>query len=549
MIRNNHWYNLNEQRSYPVDETASSRSSQGVPLPFGFLADLSLRWSLQYGRYAYISAASATETAVSILISACSTLDNSADDAVLIAGITATRSASRNYVALPLQTFQPYVQGHVVFGDNPGPAFSNQLDSPRASLLTARAARAVPGSLSYFGVTDGQRSTTGLVELQARAPLSIRKSPQVINGKFQENVILFEMVDSIDSTLSTSVFEQYAGACAARVNARNCGDPQPIQTINGVTPDCGGTLTLNFKGCALVSRNTVDCGAVLDCDFSLDQSCAAPFLPDDEGILPTETDPIVVDPPEPPEPPEPPNPPDVPPPVPGLVLPYCDTFDEAAAVGFAPQPGAIFTFINDESPDESLCCAGAVTTVGCGMIDPDTLLPIDPEVSYGTNDLDARTVRSVSLFTLDTQVLYRRFTSDLRVTPNIPGSRQTAGLVLNHKTGANNLPRYYAAVVNAAAARFGIYLFNGTSLAPLIEVSDFDIRTGDWLRITFEADEGSSPTTVAMTATLVGITRTSLNVTLTTTISTASWGTDSGLSGLLVDHSLAYFSYWRIDEL
>jgi hypothetical protein len=550
MIRNNHWYNLNEQRSYPVDETASSRDSNETQLPFGFLADLNLRWPLQYGRYAYISAASVTATSVSIMISSCSTLDNSANDSTLLAGLTTTRTASRSYTLFPLQTFQPFVQGHIVFGSNLGPSFSVQLLSPQASLLTARAARAMPMSLEYFGVSDGRQSTSGLVELQARSPLNIRKQPQVINGKPQENVLVLEMIDTRVSSAEQSVFEQYAGACAARVNSRNCGDPQPIQTINGIGPDCQGAVTLNFLGCALVARNTVDCGVVLDCDLSLDQSCAPKFLPAlADGKLPSEVDPIVVPPPPPPDPPEPPEPPDVPPLVPGLDLPYCDTFDEEAAVGFEPQPGSMFSFIADDSPAEDICCAGAVTTIGCDMLDPVELEPINPEISYGTGVLDARTVQHISLFAADTQVLYRQFTSDVRIVPNVPGAAEIAGILLNYRLGGNGLPRFYVAAVDSVNFKFGIYLFNGISLVPIIEVADFNIRSGEWMRITFTATEGDSSVFIDLAATLTGITRPALNITTNTAISTTQWGNDEGVSGVLIDRSLAYFSYWRIDAV
>ena len=59
-IRNNHWYNLNEQRDYPVDDTASALSDDGSRLPSSLIADLRLRWPSALGRYAFISAAAVT---------------------------------------------------------------------------------------------------------------------------------------------------------------------------------------------------------------------------------------------------------------------------------------------------------------------------------------------------------------------------------------------------------------------------------------------------------------------------------------------------------
>ena len=75
-IRNNHWYNLNEQHYYPLDDTASAISDAGELLPSALIADLRLRWPITYGRYAFISAAAVTPYLVTVLIETTDDLNN-----------------------------------------------------------------------------------------------------------------------------------------------------------------------------------------------------------------------------------------------------------------------------------------------------------------------------------------------------------------------------------------------------------------------------------------------------------------------------------------
>ena len=115
-IRNNHWYNLNEQRSYPIDDTATALSDEGNRIPSSLLSDLRLRWPITYGRYGYISAATITKNIVTLLITSSSTLDNSSEDATLIAGVSVPTSeliAGRTYALSP---FQQGVGGFITFG-------------------------------------------------------------------------------------------------------------------------------------------------------------------------------------------------------------------------------------------------------------------------------------------------------------------------------------------------------------------------------------------------------------------------------------------------
>jgi len=60
MTQNNHWYNINEQRNYPLDDTASCVANSGLRLPNNIITDLRLRWPEQHGKYAFVLSLSVT---------------------------------------------------------------------------------------------------------------------------------------------------------------------------------------------------------------------------------------------------------------------------------------------------------------------------------------------------------------------------------------------------------------------------------------------------------------------------------------------------------
>jgi hypothetical protein len=109
MIRNNHWYNLNEQHDYPLDATASCVSNAGLRLPTPLIADLKLRWNSELGKYAFISSVSCTEHIITVMIEAVDTLDNVANNSVLIAGISVPKAELTPYRTYRLDTFKPGV--------------------------------------------------------------------------------------------------------------------------------------------------------------------------------------------------------------------------------------------------------------------------------------------------------------------------------------------------------------------------------------------------------------------------------------------------------
>jgi len=579
-IRNNHWYNLNEQRYYPLDDTASACSDAGEVLPGSLIADMRLCWPAQYGKYAFVSAAASTPGLVTVLIEATNTLDNNPSTSVLIAGITLPKSELIGGRTYALTAFKSGVGGFIVLGTNLDENYSGRFSSPAQSLLTPRAAR--PNRIApipSIKVDDAATALSGLVNLTAAAPLQLTKETRVINGVEYSNVVVFSLKEEEQVTVGAaaeSVLATFAGPCGKRTGSKTCTDPQPVQFINGVAPDCDGVITIDFQGCAVVGRNTKDCGVILDCSLGLSASCSPPYLPTlSTGKLPSETPRVIITPPAPPTPP-----------ViidvsisesvkTVLTLPYCDTFDEMVAVGFYPMGDSLFDFISDDSPAENDCCVGALTNYGCDMsvsisssIDygmsyslsnsnsmsysiatVPILRSVEIASSYATIQPNAQARTNISIWTMDVQSLYRKYTTDLKITNGQLGSKKNAGIVVNYRQILPNVVNYLVATLDIDTSTFGIYFFNGLFLVPIVTTSVSKARTDDWYRISFTVIPNNiTQTSIQLIAVLTGITDPTIATVLSTSISANLWQTDAGNAGFYAKRSRSYFSFWRVEE-
>jgi len=578
-IRNNHWYNLNEQRYYPLDDTASAVSDAGELLPNALIADLRLRWPNTYGEYAFLSSAAVTPRLITVLIEVAEDLDNLSGSR-LIAGVTVSRDSLIPGRAYALTPFQPGVGGFIVLGANLEQTFSGRFSTPRQGLLTPRAAR--PNRrppVTTIGLERAAESLTGLVDLVAVPPLYLKREPRTIDGELRQNVIVFYLSQTADEFVQTetteSVFSQFAGPCGQRVGSKTCPDPQPLQTINGVEPDCDGVLTLDFLGCAVVGRNVADGGVVLDCNLRLRDSCAPGYLPDlATGVLPIEHPPVIIPPVVTPDPPVPPDTSISDPPVLVLSLPYCDTFSNSDTSAFPHGFSAVATTAMGyvpgiSSPFESFCCNGPPpsdpdSAYGCHDVSisfgGDLILNPDPPptpYSFGGISTRALAQTNIALWTLDVQTLYRIFSTDVKIIAPITttvGSPPAlnAGIVINYKLNTQGLPTYVLAQIDFRTNLFGIYYFNGVNLVELATSPLSAFAFAFWCRLQLSAIPSPSDSRLvqltARVTPLMGTEESPEAITLVANLSGYSWGIDAANSGIYTRRSLAYFSYWRVEE-
>ena len=299
-VRNLGWYNRGEATAYPIDEAASSSDDAGQRLPADIITDLNLRWPSTEGLCAFVTAVSVTDTLVTLTIQSAE-LPSSSGGATALAAVSVRRPVDigRMYQLKPQADG---VGGWVVFGRGAnGVKYSGRFSTPAQSRLVPRAARSYrPFPVASLSVRDAAVALTGIVRLRAREPLQIVKEQREIEGVVRDCIVV-RLIDNastdfpVPSTAisllggqTPSVFQQFSGPCAGRPESDTCGDPQPIEYINAVGPDCNGVLTLEFAGCAQVTQIMSICGLAVDCQFGLTDACLPAQLPNSAGLLPSE---------------------------------------------------------------------------------------------------------------------------------------------------------------------------------------------------------------------------------------------------------------------
>jgi hypothetical protein len=302
-VRNLDWYNLNEQRSYPLEDTATLISDDGTRLPHHYLVDLNIRFpkavnGTDLGTRAHVSSLTVSSKVATVII------HSSTGERLASATIKKPLVAYKNY---PLEPAHPGIGGWIVFGggmDEPD-TLSVQFSNSYQGLLANRVARPYkPLAITSLAKLNTQESLNGVVRLEGGTDIEIVKSPRVILGESRPNTIVFRLSEKDHESSEISVYEKYAGPCGGRPESRNCPNGEPIEFINTVPPDCCGNIFIEFRGCADVSSVKQDinnpmtpstganeCGVIINCDTGLSQSCVSPDrLPDKDGKLPNEYD-------------------------------------------------------------------------------------------------------------------------------------------------------------------------------------------------------------------------------------------------------------------
>lgn len=469
-MRDAHWYNLNETRPYPLDDSASGAADGGAPLPQALLADLNLSYPASYGRYPFLSAAAVTPRIVTVTLQA--SASRSGGGFTPLAAASVDRASLRRYATVPLRAFSPGVAGWVVFGAAAvdGPEFSARFSAPGQSFLSPRAARAYRDHPVPSAARLGGNPLTGLVSLKGQAPVVVEAGTRLIGGLVRDCVV-FRLADAPGTPAESSAFRSLAGPCAGRPESRSCGDPQPVETVNGVPPDCDGVVTVEFRGCADAAPFEDGTGAVLECSAGLAANCPPPLWPDALGSLPDEYSPYVrnraAGPPDASE-----GPPD---PVYTGGLPFQWCFRGGSTAGFSVKSGS---WSASAGADPSPFCES-------GLSAPSDLV---------SGDASRRSVVVWDGF--DTTTLYRTAVTDVRLEDGPYGALHNGALVLNWKPDGS----YLAAGIEYETQRFVLKRFGGSSYTVLAPRSLPSVLVSGWYRLSATVRPGPSAGLVSVSA-------------------------------------------------
>jgi len=266
--RRQNWYNLNSSRRYPLDDKATGTGDDGTRLPGDTLVDCHLRFPSTLGRYAYLSGLTITDTLVTALFVATDDVSAVATFTPLCA-VTIQKPVTehRHYA---VEALAPGVGGFVVFGDTTENV-TWRASNPAQGLLAARVSRGyeplpVP-TLRKLMEADGLE---GVVKLEAGSDLEIVKETITVDGIGDREAMVFRL---LQDPSGDNVLQEYLGACDNRPESRTC-NKEPIETINGVGPDCDGNINIRYDN--ITSGQYVSCGGeTLDIPFGLDEVCAA----------------------------------------------------------------------------------------------------------------------------------------------------------------------------------------------------------------------------------------------------------------------------------
>lgn len=287
MIRDNDWYNANEQRSWPLDETSTLQADDYTRLPPDILVDLSLTFSSAVGRRASLSTLFVGSSAASLLI-----VSETGEPLAALTIPLQDFVAGRVY---RLTSLHISASGWVTFGGGvnrvaeSGRALRLRFTSPEQAKLTPRAARGVSaGRVTAWKHRGARTSLTGLIDLVVGGDLKVSLESLVLDGSARQALVFNLVNTTADPTRHVSSL--YAGRCAERPESRTCPDPQPIEFINNVRPDCCGDIFLEFRGSVEVGVVTnATQGLVLDSAQGLADACVSGNrLPDSAGRLPNE---------------------------------------------------------------------------------------------------------------------------------------------------------------------------------------------------------------------------------------------------------------------
>ena len=521
------WYALNETRDYPIDDSATAVDDAGGYLPQDLIVDMFLRYPDELGDFPFIGAVSLSPNLVTVVLEVGDDPDSPGQLFPLaVIGVPRPFPIHRHVV---LQPQIEGVGGWIVLGNGAQnrSSYHGRFSTPRQGLLTARSARRYKHPpLRGLKVLHAAEVLTGLVTLKADPPLEIVADSREIDS-ITRDVIVVRLKE--EDRLGRSVFEDFVGPCGTRPESGNCGGLPAVEFVNSVGPDCDGTITFDFSGCAVVTQIEEPCGIVLECQLGLGDACRAPFLPDADGFLPSEVEPAPIS-------TTTTTTTTTPPPAESISiigeLPFLHCFDDFIATDFDVRQG-VFSFAEDDSPeemcsfDESISFSGVVS-------------------SYAAVSLSDRNISTWSGF--DETSLSRRITTDLKMPATDGAVKHNADVIVNFRPHATLPGRFvhWSAGIDFETQTFFLRYFNGTVFVPIASVALPGLALDKWYRVVVTVNPGD-PGQVAITAEL-----TALEQTMAATIGPVTVNNffpSSGEVGLGSDRATALFSFILVERI
>ena len=518
------YYNTQEQRLFPLDDTVDGVGDNGAQLPFDVLVDCKLRFPDSLGTYAFIGGITVTENLVTLVI--CGTTSVSEVSAFSpLAALTVTNpQPGVPYAVRPLAGG---VGGWVVFGAGVtvrGGTISKQslrFSSPAQSLLAPKCARAYKlPPVESLGKAGRNTALTGFVRVIGDGDVEAVKEQVFIGDKFRDALVL-RLKQLPDEP---NVLAKYIGPCDLRPESRNC--PRgAVETINNVKPDCNGNINISFG--VLQAGLLEACGGiVLSHDVDLDEACRTTSTfraandrcaesldsADSANLPPITSDSSILISSES---------------LPCASLPYTTTFDDETADAFVVRSGN-FAYEAADAPIEN----GDST----GLLD----------VSYTATSGSQRNLAILEACNIATARAVVCEVS-LNVTSELP--LRNGGIVLNYRTVdplTNPHVEFFFVMLDMNVNKIRILRFNGGMFVQeYASPTPLPLAPGYWYKLRVTTSPFGLQTAIAVH--LEGLDDPA-GLVVNFSLATGRFGTPTGMCGVGTDRSKTMFSYFSLEN-
>lgn len=217
------WYNENEGRAYPIREEAPRVDQLGRTLPDDIIADASIVVPNELEDDVFLTTVSLSGALVTLVI-------GTATQGMLVGTFPKPLTL---YRPLPLDPITDDVSGFVVLGHG-ADAYEGtySFNDPASTPFAVKALHtfdALP--IPYIGKIGTPAQIRNLIEIEVNNNVQVRYDPGT-------NTIYFSLVESVR--------DAFVGPCGRGDSIAGCGVP-PVRTINGVTADDDGVITLEVE--------------------------------------------------------------------------------------------------------------------------------------------------------------------------------------------------------------------------------------------------------------------------------------------------------------
>lgn len=270
-IRNQNWYNANETRRHPLDDQSTALDDNGAELRDNIIVDCDIRFLADAGDQLYIQGITVSAGLVSVVFGAASS--GAPQFSTTVAAVTVAQPVTK-YRHYAITAINGEIDGWIVFGSGVDEPCAFRFSSPTQSAISARAgspysALPVP-HIKKTGVAAG---VGGEITFEGLSPIVVAYEEIEIAPETTVDAIVFKL----DTQLVRSDYNpltEFLGPCSGRPDSQTCGK-DPIESINGVEPDCSGNIVIEFQD-PLTSAAFYGCGGIgIDLDIGLEELCTA----------------------------------------------------------------------------------------------------------------------------------------------------------------------------------------------------------------------------------------------------------------------------------